>query len=183
MNFYSSMVHETFRLMVYGHAMIRLLMTGIAGLALGSSLMAGAPLRWDRDQSRVDIDVKATVGSFVGELNDWTANVEVDPATMRVEQAEFGFKFLDVTTGEEKRDKHMHKWQQTDKFPDGRFEMTSLVPGESGDFQATGKLTLHGQVQELTFPVSILTEDQKVMIAGEAELDTSRLDCRLFGCF
>lgn len=149
-------------------------------LALTGILMAGycvaaelEPLVVDRELSKVEIDVKATVGSFVGSLADYDAEIYYDAAAQAVHTAEIRFRFADVTTGEEKRDRHMHDWQQTETFPDGKFVLRRLIPAPAGgEVTAIGELTLHGQTQKLEFPVSILNEDRTVVIDGDAVIDT-----------
>lgn len=134
------------------------------------------PLAVDRSQSRIEVSVKATVGSFVGHLADYDLSLEVDPVEKRVNSAQLSFKFSDVKTGEEKRDKHMHKWQETEKFPDVSFSLRGLEPTADGRFEASGQLAFHGQTQAIQFPVSVLQEGEEYLIEGEAVVDT-----RLFG--
>lgn len=128
----------------------------------------------DAAQSHVDFDVKATIGSFTGHLAHYEAGILIDPATGAVKAAHLGFKFADVKTGEDKRDGHMSAWQETDKFPDAAFDLISLQAVGAAGYQARGKLTFHGQTQEITFPVSLLTEGNAVSIDGTAQLDTQR---------
>ena len=127
----------------------------------------------DREQSHIEIEVNATAGSFVGHLADYQAEIFLEPETTMVQRAEVSFQFLDVKTGEDKRDRHMHDWQETDKFPDGRFELGEIEEQADGSFKAKGKLSLHGVWQEITFPVTILTAGSVVSIDGEAALNVT----------
>jgi len=149
--------------------------SGLLLFCCGISMLTaseGAPLVIDRDQSRIEVDVKATMGSFVGHLADYDLSVEVDPTGKQVTAAQLSFKFSDVETGEEKRNKHMHKWQETDKFPDVSFKLHRLEPQADGRFSAVGQLEFHGQTQAIHFPVSVLQEDGEYLIEGEAVVDT-----------
>lgn len=126
----------------------------------------------DAAQSRIEIDVRATVGSFVARLANYDLELTLGPDGRQVERAVLNFKFADVQTGEAKRDRHMHDWQETERFPDGRFELVRLLPGEGGRYVAEGRLTLHGQTHAVSFPVSMLTEGRTVALNGEVPVDT-----------
>jgi polyisoprenoid-binding protein YceI len=67
----------------------------------------------------------------------------------------------------------MHEWQQTDKFPDGEFVLSSLTPDQPGHFTAKGRLTFHGVSQELSFPVTISVDHSLYTIDGVATLNTT----------
>jgi polyisoprenoid-binding protein YceI len=139
----------------------------LGGFACGSA----AQLVCDPAQSRVEIIVKATVDSFTGRLAKFDPDVTVG-ADGRIAAARVRFKFADVQTGKEKRDKAMHEWQQTELFPDGEFELVSLSPGNDATWRAQGRLTLHGRTQLLDFPVTIVTQQEICAIDGEAVVDT-----------
>ncbi len=154
--------------------MKRILFLGLALVTGGATITAAGErvLVIDPAQSRIEVDVKATMGSFVGSLADYDARIRVDGSPAAVKSATFGFKFVDVKTGEAKRDRHMHDWQQTETFPDCRFELSKLTAQPDGSQLAVGKLTLHGQTHTLTFPAQIATEGATLVIDGEAAIDT-----------
>ncbi len=140
---------------------------------LGGAALSGhaAQLACDPVQSRVEIIVKATVDSFTGRLAKFEPAVTFGPDG-RVTAARIRFQFSDVQTGKDKRDKAMHEWQQTDRFPDGEFELVSLTPQSDAAWRAQGRLTIHGQTQALDFPVTIVTQGDVCAIDGEAVVDT-----------
>lgn len=131
------------------------------------------PLVVDSAQSHVDVAVHASVDSFIGKLTQFEPKVVVDD-NGRVVSARVGFHFRDVVTGKGSRDTAMHKWQHTDEFPDGTFVLASLEPAAAPEkgFVAVGRLTFHGVVRDLRFPVSVLRENGRYIIDGEATLDT-----------
>ncbi len=143
-------------------------------LAVSSSVVLAAErsLVVDHEQSRIEVDVKATMGSFVGHLADYNATIQVEDATSKVKSATVAFAFTDVKTGEDKRDHHMHDWQETEKYPDCRFELTQLTAETGGSYLAVGKFTFHGVTRTLTFPVQIATEGPTMAIDGEAAINT-----------
>lgn len=144
----------------------------LAAASLGSALPGfAARLECDPVQSRVEVIVKATVDSFTGRLEQFDPEVVIGPDG-RVTTARFRFRFADVKTGKEKRDRAMHEWQQTGTFPDGEFLLDSLVPETGGAWHAHGRLRLHGHTQPLDFPVTIVTQGPVSAIDGEAVVDT-----------
>ena len=142
-------------------------------LALGWARAAERPLVIEPTQSRVDIVVRATMGSFTGKLAPINAAVGV-AEDGRVVSARLPFRFLDIATGKDDRDKAMHKWQETEKFPDGVFVLTSLEPATAPDsgFVAVGRLTLHGVTRDLRFPSSVIRDAGNYAIDGDATIDT-----------
>lgn len=151
-------------------------LTGYFCVLLTSMLAARAvdrPLIFERDVSRVEIVVRATVDSFVGKLNRFDPVVTIG-ADGRVSSACLDFGFREVATGKQKRDEAMHVWQETEKFPGGRFELVSLMdaPDAPGGRIAAGRLTLHGVTRDLRFPISVLHQNGRYTIDGDAAIDT-----------
>jgi polyisoprenoid-binding protein YceI len=126
----------------------------------------------DKAASRVNVDVKATVDSFVGQLKDYEAAIKVDPATGAVTACLFKFRMLDVRTGKDKRDRKMNEWQETQKFPDCVFEMDHLEPGEGKLQTAKGSFTFHGVSQSMSVPVTVTREGKRYQFDGEVIIDT-----------
>jgi polyisoprenoid-binding protein YceI len=146
-----------------------LLLFGLVPAVLGAT---PASLLVDPAQSHIEIVVPCTMDSFTGKLDAYVATITVDDG--RVTAAKLSFNFTDVHTGKTARDEAMHDWQATPKHPTCSFVMRTLVPiaGSGSRFNATGTLTLHDVACELTFPVSVTTEQNRYAIDGEAPLDT-----------
>jgi polyisoprenoid-binding protein YceI len=153
-----------------------LLCLAASGMLTGSLLAAEKSLTVDKAKSNVEISVKATADSFVGKLADYSPTLTLDPATGKVTAAKIAFHFNDVKTGNEKRDREMHVWQQTEKFPDGDFTLETLEPSTDGKLVAHGTLTFHGMAHVLEFSVKIAQAESGVTVDGEAMVDT-----RLYG--
>ena len=182
MNENSSRVHRAFTFISYIAGMKRLISSLAALLVTLTSTMRGAerPLAIDREQSRVEVLVKATVDSFTARLVNYHAAVTVDPKAARVTAATVSFRFEDVRTGKDKRDKEMHAWQDTATYPEGRFTLVALEPAAgdggpvagNGHLTARGTLVFHGATRELSFPVAVTTDRALYAIDGEAPIDT-----------
>jgi polyisoprenoid-binding protein YceI len=150
---------------------LRLFLGLLAALVLCPRPGMAARLQCDPAQSRVEIVVKATVDSFTGRLEKFTADITAG-ADAHIATAHVHFRFADVKTGKEKRDRAMHDWQQTEQYPEGDFVLETLAPRSEGEWRARGKFTLHGQTRTLDFPVTIVTDHALCAIDGEATIDT-----------
>lgn len=155
---------------------LRHLLPVLAAALLGGALPGfAARLQCDPEQSRVEVLVKATVDSFTARLEQFEPEVTFG-ADGRVAAARIRFRFADLKTGKEKRDRAMHEWQQTATFPDGEFVLDTLAPESGGQWRAQGRLTFHGRVQPLAFPVAVVTQGETCAIDGEAVVDTREFD-------
>lgn len=134
---------------------------------------ADRSLEVSKTQSTIDIVVKATVDSFTGHLAEYKPVVVVDTTTGKVITASFAFRFADVKTGKDDRDKQMLTWAEEPKYPEGLFTLTEIQPDTpAGRHLVKGTLKLHGVEHVLEFPVSIATNQQLFSFDGEAVLDT-----------
>lgn len=141
-------------------------------------LLQAAPvtLSVDKLASRVNVDVKATVDSFVGKLNDYKAEIAVDSETGAVLSCNFTFRVVDIKTGKDKRDKAMNEWQKSDKFADASFVMESIAPAAGNVQTVKGTCTFHGVSKPLSFPLTVTRKGTSYQFDGEAIIDTQEHD-------
>jgi len=151
---------------------MKLLLSLILGLCPVFAFAAPQALVIDKDQSKVEILVKATVDSFTAKLANYNAAISVEPGAAKVDSAVFTFHFADVKTGKDARDAEMLKWEGTDKTPDGTFTLSKIDPVADGHFTAHGTLNFHGVPREMMVPVSVTMDGKLYAIDGEATLDT-----------
>ena len=137
-------------------------------LPLGA-LAAERTLKVDQEKSFVDVDVKATVDSFTGHLDAYEAKVSVDDAG-KIKSAVFTFKFADLKTGKPDRDEEMIKWLGGGA-PEGRYDLGNLAMAPDGQAEVSGRLTFHGVVELVEFPVNIQKADGIYTITGETTID------------
>jgi polyisoprenoid-binding protein YceI len=136
---------------------------------------AETPLITDKQQSRIEYAVTATMDSFSGKLTAYDLDLATDPAaTGKISRAELRFRFADVRSDNAKRDQAMRDWQSTEQFPECIFTLTALEPAATpGRFTARGQFIFHGMTRDLVFPVSVSSsEDGLHVIDGEARIDT-----------
>lgn len=156
--------------------MRRILLLGLLALGLVPVLPAAETLTIDKTRSRIEADVKATMDSFTGQLQDYDAQIAVDPAAGRVTAATVRFRVADFKTGKASRDEKMNDWQDTAHHPDATFTLDKLEPAADGRFRAHGRFTFHGVTQPLDFPVSLIVDHATYAIDGEVPVDTRRFD-------
>ncbi len=137
-------------------------------VVLPLAAQAAGTLKIDRSRSFVDVDVKSTVDSFTGRLENYDAAIGLDEAG-KIKTAVFTFKFADLKTGKAERDLRMLEWLGGAQ-PEGRFEMGALALAPDGQGHATGRFTMHGNAQLVEFPVNITQSDGAFTIAGAATL-------------
>jgi polyisoprenoid-binding protein YceI len=141
--------------------------------ALVRAVAADAPvdrtLKLDRSKSYVDVDVKATIGSFTGHLDRYEIAVPLD-ANGKIKDAILKFKFADLRTGKPERDAEMIQWLGGGE-PEGSFDLGMLALAPDGQGQASGRLTFHGQTQLVEFPVQVKVQDGIYTVTGKATID------------
>ncbi len=147
-------------------------------LALAFTLSSAAraadlqALSIDPAHSRIDVAVRATVDSFVGNLTAYKASLEIDPSSGQIRQAGLKFAFADLKTGKTDRDAKMLSWEDSAKFPDAAFVLTGLKAASDGSYDATGTFTMHGVTRRISFPVSVTTDRKTYAVDGSVKLDT-----------
>lgn len=146
----------------------------LASLLIGRAAAAEIPLVLDHSQSHLEIAVHATVDSFTARLGAFEPVVTVDDHG-NIASAHFAFRFRDIATGKAKRDAAMHKWQHTDAFPEGVFDLHTLEKTDDA-LTAVGRLTLHGVSRDVRFPVSVVHDGNIHAIDGDAAIDTREFD-------
>ncbi len=144
------------------------LLAALAFLPLALSA-ADRTLKVDPARSYVDVDVKATVGSFTAHLDAYALRATVDDKG-RIKTAALTFRFADLKTGKPDRDKKMLEWLGGDD-PAGRFELGILAMTPNGQGQVTGNLTFHGTTAPVEFPVVIIKTADTSTVTGEVTID------------
>ncbi|MGF1582312.1 MAG: YceI family protein [Gemmataceae bacterium] len=62
------------------------------------------------------------------------------------------------------------------KFPEAKFESTKIETEDedAGQYKVTGKLTLHGETKEITFPATVTTKEEEKELKLESEFTIDR---------
>ncbi|MGB6222193.1 YceI family protein [Haloferula sp.] len=143
-----------------GAALCGMLMMGIAG---------ADTLKVDKTRSRIQVDGRSTGHGFTGTLEEYTARVSGNPVTLRPDAFELSWKFTDLKTEDEKRDKEMIKWLGGGS-PTGTFKFIKTWEQDGKDF-AQGTISIHGVSKLIAFPYTVKKDGDWVSIDGVATLD------------
>jgi polyisoprenoid-binding protein YceI len=141
----------------------------LCGLLAATLPALAASLKVDKERSRIQVDAKATGHVFTGTLADYQATVSGNESTLEPSAAKLTWKFSDLKTGEEKRDKEMIQWLGGGA-PTGSFEFIKTWK-DGGKTYAQGTLKIHGVSKTIAFPYTAKREGGWVTIDGTASLD------------
>jgi polyisoprenoid-binding protein YceI len=137
--------------------------------------VAGVPLVMDAERSTIEVEIRDTFGSFTGRIRQFEALVSIDLAGPAVERAQVNFKFADLRTGRERRDRDMLEWENHAQHPVVRFQLERMEVMSNGPMrsrtQARGRLVIHGVEHSVMFPITFLVEGRVCSIDGEVDLD------------
>jgi len=127
------------------------------------------------DRSSIQVDVKATVDSFVGTLTAYDLQLNVDASSGMVESCTFEFDFSALDTGKKKRNEQMLEWLEYAKHPKGLFHLIRIEDTSDGQ-RALGSLVIHGISKEIEFPITLTRDGEQLLIDGRAHLDYHDFD-------
>jgi polyisoprenoid-binding protein YceI len=65
-----------------------------------------------------------------------------------------------------------------EKHPNVKFEITSMKPGNAGEYTVNGKLTIKGITNNVNFPAKVSVNNGLVKAVGTAKLDRTKWDIR-----
>jgi polyisoprenoid-binding protein YceI len=134
------------------------------------SLAVAAPLEIDRSQSSIAVSANATGHSFRGTLQAYDAMIEFDSRAGLPSKAAVSFNFVDLKTGNPKRDEAMLEWLEHTDHPIASFLLTRWKQDGKTNM-ALGELTIHGVKRAIQMPIDIKHEENVWTISGEAQLD------------
>ena len=150
-----------------------MIMKRILGAALCGMMMIGTAaadaLKVDKERSRIQVDGKSTGHTFTGTLEDYTAKVSGNVSKLEPTSFDLAWKFSDLKTEDEKRDKNMIKWLGGGT-PKGSFKFVKTWE-KGGENFASGKLTINGVSKTISFPYTVKKDGNWITIDGTATLD------------
>jgi polyisoprenoid-binding protein YceI len=112
-----------------------------------------------------NVPVNAPFKSFNGRVDYDPAAPTAAKAAIEVETGSFDMGTADYNAEVKKK-----SWLDSATYPKASFISTSVKPGASGHFDATGTLTLKGKSQTLTVPVTASTSGTNKVFDGILEI-------------
>ncbi len=151
------------------NTMNRSFRAAVCGLLIVIGQATAGSLAVDKAKSRIQVDAKATGHEFSGTLDDFTAKVTGDGATLAPTSVALTWKFADLKTADVKRDAEMIKWLGA-AGKEGSFKFAKTWTDKGKNF-AQGDITIHGISKTIAFPYTAKKEGSWVTIDGTASLD------------
>lgn len=152
---------------------------------LAGAAASGETLPLDPKGSSLTFVGEAFLHNFHGEAKEFTGFAEFErDAALPIQKATLHFKTAALTTFSTQRDQNMRDWLNIKVHPDATFQLDSVKvlagdykaasPSQPAKFEVHGTLTLNGVKQPLSGTAQGWREKDRVIVAGETNVDTSR---------
>lgn len=144
--------------------------SGIAALLAATALAAHAvPLKTDPAHSSVTATFKQMNVPVEANFKRFNAQIDYDAAHPDKASARVDIDTASLDLGEAEYNKEIAQkdWFDSSRFPKATFISTAIRPAGSSKLTVTGKLTIKGRVQDVSFPVSVKPEGGKQVFEGQ----------------
>ena len=129
----------------------------IAALSCSMIGVAFAAALLDPKKSTVIITIKQLNVPVSAKFNHISGSIDYNPAHPEATKASVDIDISSFDLGDPEYNKEVLKkeWFNAALFPKASFISSSIKPGANGLMTASGKLTIKGRTQEVSFPVRI----------------------------
>lgn len=143
----------------------------IAGLIVGCTATGAAASEWKLigDQSAVTMYAIKQGTNISGVFASFTAEIDFDPAQPGQGKIVGVVETGSIETGDPQNNTYIVSYLDAEKFPEARFESTSIV-AIPGGFRASGELTLKGVSRPVALDFAFVTRDEASAPAARANL-------------
>lgn len=141
-----------------------------------------------------NVDTKATTASWlgkkvtgqhVGNINISKGNIITSHGTIIGGKIEFDMNSITNTDLTDKgyNEKLVGHLKSDDffgvaKFPTSTFEITKVTPKSGNDYEVTGKLTIKGTTEEITFPALIKMDANTIVTIAKITVDRTKYNIK-----
>jgi polyisoprenoid-binding protein YceI len=144
--------------------------TALAALLAGTTLLAAAvPLKTDVAHSSVTATFKQMNVPVESNFKRFSAQIDYDPAHPESASAKVDIDTASFDMGQADYNKEIAKkeWFNSAQFPKATFVSSSIKPAGAGKLTVTGKLTIKGKTQDVTFPLSVKAQGAQQVFEGQ----------------
>ena len=157
----------------------------LAGVTCGQLTLAADVVPLDKGVANISAaNSKITfVGTHSGAKPDprtggfakFTGKVTVDPATKALTAVTADIDTTSLYTAIPKLTDHLKTadFFEVREYPTAKFESTKVVPGKDGAATVTGKLTLHGKTQGISFPATVTVTPDGITLKSDFTINRS----------
>lgn len=142
--------------------------SAFAAIAAGDPSLNAAKSMIIATFKQENVPVDAAFKSFNGHVDYDPAAPNASKAAIEVDTGSFDMGSADYNSEVRKKG-----WLDSGTYPKASFISTSVKPGASGHFDATGTLTLKGKSQTLTVPVVATVSGISKVFDGSLEISRS----------
>jgi len=138
------------------------------------SMAADSAVQIDPGPSTLKANVHATGHNFEAVAKNLKCDIRIDSETGFPTKATVSFNVLDLGTENDKRDKEMFHWLDSEHYPEISYTFDSW---KSDDHKvARGHLSIHGVNLPIETPIEIDRRGERLLIDGSFEIDTTRFN-------
>lgn len=143
----------------------------LSSIVLAGSVLAPAAFAQQKlvpAQSAVGFTVKQMGVPLQGHFKQFDAQVQFDTAKPEASKIQFTVATGSATMGSKETDAELPKptWFNVAGFPQARFDSTAVKALGAGKYQVDGKLSIKGQSQNVSVPVTLTQNGATTIAAG-----------------
>ena len=166
----------------------------LAGLLANSAVIANGPdktnvadktLTVDTKNSKLSWGAKKVTGTHAGDIPLTSGSLVVDGDKLKGGTFVFDVKSLTVTDVKDaemngKLTGHLKSpdFFSVEAHPQAKFVITSVTPKGAGAYDVTGKLTIKGITDNVTFPATVKSDAKKVTADAKIVVDRTKYDIK-----
>lgn len=135
----------------------------------------------DEQNSKVIWLAKKVTGEHTGNVKVSNGSLTLDNNVLKAGSFDIDTRTISVTdlTDPESNGKLLGHLKSDDffsveKFPAAKFVITSVKPAGAGKYDITGKLTIKGITNDVSFPATVKTEGNKIQADAKITIDRTK---------
>jgi polyisoprenoid-binding protein YceI len=134
------------------------ILTGLLGLLVAGSALAGEAFQVDRAHSHVNFEIRHLISTVTGSFRDFAGTIDLDRADLAKSSVDFTIQTASIDTGQEGRDKHLRSpdFFDAEKFPQITFKSKRIIQKSTEYYDVVGDFSMHGVTKEIILPVKVL---------------------------
>lgn len=174
--------------------MKKIFVFALVGLWVNAAAIAGGPAKSKAADKTLSIDAKASKVVWVGKkvTGEHTGTVPISSGTLILDKDKLkggsftlDTKSLTVTdlTDNDSNGKltgHLkgNDFFAVEKFPQSKLDITSVTAKGAGVYDVTGKLTIKGITNDVTFPATVKADGKAVAATAKITVDRTKYDIK-----
>jgi polyisoprenoid-binding protein YceI len=145
-------------------------------LLVSSVSVAADPIKLNSDQSKIEFLGKKTDGEHAGGFKKFTVEALADFEDPSKSSLKIVIDTTSLWSDDPKLTDHLKNPDFFDvrKYPEIKFESTSIQPDGESKANIIGKLTMLGKTEEVKVPCDVEASDDKIELTAKFEIDRTK---------